>query len=271
MTLTCEQVRELAASFVLGALEPGEQRAVRDHLGTCPEVHDELSALGGVVAHLADSVDLVEPPPELRRRVLAAADADLAASSRARPAFPSVARPLETRSPPPAVAPAVLRRQPWVRPTWLVGLAAALAIVLLGAWNLGLQADLSDARTYRAHVDEVLAIARTPGASVAVLVSPVPGANSGLMAVAADGRAGAVVSGLPATSGSEVYEIWVIAGSDAPRPIAAMNQSGAIAFLSGTVGPIPPGATLALTREPAPNPTTPTLPILSKGVATTSS
>jgi hypothetical protein len=274
MTVTCEQIRELAPSFVLGALEPGEERAVRDHLATCPEVHDEVAAFGGAVAHLAESVDLVEPPAGLRQRVLAAAAADVVAPAAAGPVVAGAARPVDARTAPRTIAPPGPRAQarPWiVRPTWLAGLAATMAIVVLGAWNLGLQADLSNARPYREHVDEVLAIARTPGATVAVLVSPQPGANSGFMAVAADGRAAAVVSGLPATSGSEVYEVWVIVGSDPPQPVGAMTQSGAIAFLSGEVRPVPPGATLALTREPAPNPTTPTLPILSKGVASTSS
>jgi anti-sigma-K factor RskA len=265
MTMTCEEIRELAPSFVLGALEESELRTVRDHLATCPEVHEEFAALGSVVVHLAESVDLVEPPAGLRARVLGAAAAEIAARSETRPGAtvsgPRIALP---RSPD--------RTRRWaLRPVWLVGLAAALAIVALGAWNLGLQADLSDARAFREHVGEVLAIARTQGATVAVLMSTEPGANSGFMAVGADGRAAIVVSGLPATTGNEVYELWVIVGSNPPAPVGALTQSGALAFLTGAVGPVPPGATVALTREPAPNATTPTLPIVSKGVAGTSS
>jgi len=266
MTVTCEQIRELAPSFVLGALEPREERAVREHLATCPEVHDEVAALGGVVAHLAESVDLVDPPSTLRIRVLAAAAAERAAALEAGDASPDAARRVIS------LPAAHERGRQWsFRPAWLAGLAAILAIVLLGVWNLGLQADLSDARVYRQHVDQVLAIARTPGAAVAVLVSPQPGANSGLIAVGHDGRAAAVVSGLPATSGNEVYELWIIAGSNPPLAVGAMTQAGAITFLSGTLAPVPSGATLAVTLEPTANPTKPTLPILSKGVAGTAS
>ena len=265
MTMTCEEIRELGPAFVLGALEEGELRAVRDHLATCPEVHEEFAALGGVVAHLAESVDLVEPPAGLRARVLEAAAAETAARSATRLAGRASERRIELPR-------SSGRARGWtLRPTWLVGLAAALAIVALGAWNLGLQADLSDARAFREHFGEVLAIARTPGATVAVLVSPQPGANSGFMAVGADGTAAIVVSGLPATTGTEVYEVWVIVGSNPAAPVGALTQSGALAFLTGPVGPVPPGATVALTREPAPNATTPTLPIVSKGVAGTSS
>jgi anti-sigma-K factor RskA len=99
----------------------------------------------------------------------------------------------------------------------------------------------------------------------------VAGANSGLVAVGADGRAAALVSGLAPASGSQVYELWIIAGSNPPLPVGAMTQAGAITFLSGTLTPVPPGAIVALTLEPAANPTTPTLPIVSKGVAGTSS
>jgi hypothetical protein len=274
MTITCQQVRELAPAFALGALEAGEERAVREHLASCPEIHDELAAFGGVAAHLAESVDPVEPPAGLGARVLAAAAADIVMRSPDGLAVAGAAPRAALHTVPGALGPpsAGGHARPWmVRPVWLVGLAAAFAIVVLGAWNLSLQSDLSNSRAYRAHVDEVLGIARTPGATIAVLVSPEAGANSGFIAVAADGRAAAVVSGLPAITGSEVYEVWVIVGSDPPRPIAAMTQSGAIAFLSGAVGPVPSGATVALTREPAPNPTTPTLPILSKGVTSTSS
>jgi hypothetical protein len=38
--LTCDEVRDLAASFVLGALSEPEMDAVRDHLADCPELHE---------------------------------------------------------------------------------------------------------------------------------------------------------------------------------------------------------------------------------------
>ena len=74
-----------------------------------------------------------------------------------------------------------------------------------------------------------------------------------------------VVKGLPATAANEVYEVWVIVGTNAPTPVGALSQSGALAFMTGTPGPVPAGATVALTREPGPNPTAPTSPILVEG------
>ena len=77
--MTCDDVRDQAAGFVLGALTPAEERAVRDHLASCPEAHEEFAELGGVVPALAASVEQVEPRPALRERIMAAAAADLRA------------------------------------------------------------------------------------------------------------------------------------------------------------------------------------------------
>src|SRR4029453_9540438 len=75
--LTCEEAREMAGGFVLGALEPPEVEAVRAHLAPCDEADEEIAELGAVVPALAESVPLVEPPAALKGRIMAAAAADL--------------------------------------------------------------------------------------------------------------------------------------------------------------------------------------------------
>jgi hypothetical protein len=149
---------------------------------------------------------------------------------------------------------------------WALGIAAALVIAALGAWNVRLQSQLTDAQAYQQRVDQVLAIARTPGAVMAVLAPATAAGQGGLIAVGPDGRAAMVVLGLPTVGANEVYEVWVIVGSNAPTPVGALSQSGALAFMTGSPGPVPAGAIVALTREPGPNPTAPTTPILVKGV-----
>jgi hypothetical protein len=79
--LTCDEVRELAGAFVLGALEPAEDAAVRAHLATCDQAHAEIAELGGVLPVLAESVPVVEPSAALKGRIMAAAAADLAGRS----------------------------------------------------------------------------------------------------------------------------------------------------------------------------------------------
>ena len=64
--MTCDEVRDLAPAYVLGALEADEERLVAEHLETCSEDHAEFSELGSVVPYLGDLVPLVEPPADLR-------------------------------------------------------------------------------------------------------------------------------------------------------------------------------------------------------------
>ncbi|MFL5680597.1 MAG: zf-HC2 domain-containing protein [Chloroflexota bacterium] len=85
MTLRCDDVRDLAPVFVLGALEPAGDREVRAHLRTCAEAHDEVETFGGVVPYLNDTVELVEPPAALKSRVLAAVAAQPQVEGGARP------------------------------------------------------------------------------------------------------------------------------------------------------------------------------------------
>ena len=47
--LTCDDVREMAGSFVLGALDPAEEAAVRAHLATCDDAHAEIAEAGSVL------------------------------------------------------------------------------------------------------------------------------------------------------------------------------------------------------------------------------
>ena len=75
----------MAGAFVLGALEPADEAAVRAHLATCRRAHDEIAELGGVLPVLAESVPIVEPPAGLKARIMAAAAEDLAARSAGAP------------------------------------------------------------------------------------------------------------------------------------------------------------------------------------------
>ncbi|MDQ2966332.1 MAG: anti-sigma factor [Chloroflexota bacterium] len=262
MTADCEAVRDLAAGFVLGALEPDEEQAVREHLATCARPHDEFAELGGVVPYLAETVELVEPPAALKGRVLAAARADLA--SRPRP----VAAPPVAPFPGPRERDA--RRVDRSRQGWLVRIAAALLLVALGGWNVLLQGQLQDARDYERALAAVLDVAAEPGSVTTILAGAEPGGPRGLAAVTADGRVVIALRDLTPTTGTQVYEAWVIVGDAGPVPIGgfAVGSVG-IATFAAEATPATAGAVLALTREPRPGATTPTLPILASGVAPT--
>ncbi|MGZ8438918.1 MAG: zf-HC2 domain-containing protein, partial [Candidatus Limnocylindrales bacterium] len=75
--LTCDEVREMAGAFVLGALDAREMAAMRAHL-VAPahaDAHPEIAELGGVLPAFAEIVPTVEPPAGLKDRILAAAAA----------------------------------------------------------------------------------------------------------------------------------------------------------------------------------------------------
>src|SRR6476659_4842188 len=97
--MTHDEAVDLAAAYVLGALERPDEAAVRAHLETCGLPHPEFEALGGVVPALLelDASELVEPPAGLRDRIMAAAAALATRERRSEPSaertipFPSAA------------------------------------------------------------------------------------------------------------------------------------------------------------------------------------
>ena len=271
--LRCAEVTDLAASFVLGALEPAEADAVRRHLAGCPEAHAEVAELGSVVPALFESVDVVEPPGSLRDRIVAAAAAEQATA----PAPPTTApHPIETPRTLDLQHAADVQRSGggperlFGRPVWAAtAIAAALALVALGAWNLQLRDEISGLTAYRNGVVAVLEQAAETGAQLAVLAPPEGDAGpSGLAAVAADGSVALVMRDLAPTSGTQVYEAWLIAGDGAPVPIGGfrVGADGSAAF-STNHDALGGGVTVALTLEPAPGATAPTLPIIAAGKA----
>jgi anti-sigma-K factor RskA len=275
--LTCDEVRELAGAFVLGALEPADAAAVRAHLATCTDADAEIAELGGVLPVLAESVPIVEPPAGLKARIMAAAAADLAtrweneavaavapgpAPASAAPGTPAEPTPF------PSGTERAARRTRVSAGTWVLRIAAVLAIVLLGGWNLLLQGQLNAAKTYEQSVATVLDVAAQPGSHTAILTAA-GGTGSGLAAISATGEVTLAMQDLAPTSGTTVYTAWVIGGDGVPVPLGdfKVGNSGTASF-QATGAPSANGVVLALTLEPGPGATTPTPPIISKGVAT---
>jgi hypothetical protein len=269
--LHCADLADDAAAFVLGALEPARAAAVRAHLSMCPEPHPEMAELGGVLPALFESIDPITPPADLGARIRAAADAERAAAQ----AAPTMPRPAHVAvQQRPSRAPERQAGGFWTglfrRPVWAAAtLVAALALVALGAWNVQLRDQVAGLQTYRDGVATVLDQAARPGAQLAVLA---PGSGtagpSGLAVVGADGSLSLVMKDLRPTSGAQVYEAWVIAGKAAPVPIAGFTVgAGGAGSLTASHAPLGQGVTVALTLEPGPGATTPTLPIVVAGVA----
>jgi anti-sigma-K factor RskA len=76
--------RDELAAYLLGALEPGEAAALEQHLAGCEECRTELTWLRPAAQVLPEAVERVEPPAELRARIMDEAWSD--AGQRVRPA-----------------------------------------------------------------------------------------------------------------------------------------------------------------------------------------
>jgi len=95
------------AAFVLGALEREEAAAVERHLEGCARCQEEMRWLAPALQTLPESVERLEPPPQLRESLMAEVREDARAAR-------APARPARTRS--------------W---GWLLKPAAGFAVVAL--------------------------------------------------------------------------------------------------------------------------------------------
>ena len=145
---TCDDLRPLLGGYVLGALEPDETEAVREHLPDCPACSAEHASLAGLPALL----DLAAP--------LAAPDEPLS------PAFEEALldRFARDRDTAPAPGPKRRRRLPriaWTRPRVAVAsglLAAAVTFAAMAA----VDEDPTQPATSRSYVVPLRAAASAP-------------------------------------------------------------------------------------------------------------
>ncbi len=284
--LACEEVRDMAGAFVLDALESDEADAVRAHLAGCGDPHAEIADLAAAIPGLWETTPSVEPPVTLKSRILAAAAADLRAapelgatpersSTRDRLAPPALrATPglaAVPRAGPANVRPLLRPMRPGMTLGWAAGIAAVLAIALLGAWNVVLQGQVGAQRTEQEALAAVVRAGATPGSLVAVLTAPEasgPYGPIGLAALTPNGSLTLAMHDLRPTSGAQVYQAWVIVGKAAPAPTGffRVGDSG-LGEIAAAPAPVAPGAVVAITLEPGPGATAPTLPILAAGTA----
>jgi anti-sigma-K factor RskA len=150
---------------------------------------------------------------------------------------------------------------------WVLRIAAVLAIVALTGWNVLLQGQLNASQQFERDVAAVLDAAQQPG-SLAAILSPDDGTGSGLAAVTQAGVLTLAMQDLAPTTGTQVYETWVIPADGVPIALGGfqVGRDGTASF-EGTGLPVADGIVLALTLEPVSGMTAPTGPVVSKGVA----
>jgi anti-sigma-K factor RskA len=209
-----QECTEALGAYVLGALPEDEGARVQRHISECQDCRAQFEWLRVAADALPASVPPVQPPPELKSRVMEIvhAEADLL-----RAAGEAADRPPRTERP--------------SRWSWLTGRALRPA----GAVAIGLAVLV---------LAVVLITSGGSGSRTVVAQSTRPGSASLLINGT---RAQLVVHGFQAPPAGHVDELWVKHGDSAPRP------AGTFVLRSGTVAlgrPVHAGDTVLVTVEP---------------------
>ena len=234
-------VHALAGAYALNALPDDERAFFERHLAACEACRLEVDELTETAAHLGAAV-AEAPPPDLRARVLAAADV--------------------TRQLPPEPEPTRLTPQSRVSgQRWLAPVAACLVLVLIALTGvvINLNRRLEGAQVAAAENAEVVAVLAAGDLETVTLDGEVPGS---FLFSAEQNRGVLVADNLESPGADKTYELWLIHDG---TPVAAgvfepNEEGGAVRPVEGIVT----GAELvAVTIEPEGGSTRPTGSVLS--------
>lgn len=247
-----EAFRGLAAAYSLDALDADERAAFERALAGSPELRDEVGAYAESAAHLAEQVEPSVPPPSLRDRLMAQAEATPQVAPDAAEPAPAVGAPVppETRAAGPAETAA--RRRWFQRPGAIIA-AAAAAVVLVAGVVIGV--GWPGPNGWGAQ-RELAAIAAAPDARSQTLEVE-GGGEITLVSSAEQGRSAVVVEGLPELDADQTYELWYIDETGA-APAGTFDVRGDETWRI-LEGEFTPGVVVGVTVEPAggsPQPTT---------------
>lgn len=178
------------AAYLLGALDEHEVARFEAHLATCPLCRDEVDFLRVGAEALPASVPQLEPPPELRDRIMRVVSAEAQLLAAAGPEADRVPVRTEPR-----------RRRfslGWAAPL-AAGLAAVVVAVVLVTGGSG------DVRTVKASL--------APGeARVSLDIR--------------DEHATLVAERLPAPPEGRVYQVWLVRDGQKPQPTRSLFRPG---------------------------------------------
>ena len=229
---TMADVHTLSGAYALDALDPEEAAEFRDHLSGCAACLQEVRELRAAAARMG-AVDTLQPPAELRARVLAAADRTPQLPPAPRSEQPSVPTPIVR-----ADRSGSLRRRRWEKLTLA---AAAVLIVGGGAVGIGQVLDDSDdpaltaaQRIFEAEDAQEVAAPTLNGGTLLVAVSP------------SQDRMAVDTSELPELQGERVYQLWSVEAETA-QSVGVIESPGETASM-----PLPArGVQVAVTIEPS--------------------
>ena len=233
-------VHALAGAYALDALPDDERAFFERHLAQCDACRQEVDELTETAAFLGTAV-AQDPPPELRARILAAADV--------------------TRQLPPAPETVVAGHPSWwqsARQRVLVPVAACLALVVVALTAVTLNTTRELDRT-QAQTAALMSVLRAEDLQTADLDGTVP---ARFMFSASQDQGVLMANDIAAPGADKTYELWLIHnGTPVPAGLFDPDEHGtAVASVDGVVR----GAELvAVTIEPAGGSPKPTGSILA--------
>jgi hypothetical protein len=219
--------RDDLVAYSLGALDPRDASAVEAHAPSCARCSRELEAMAPAVAVLGESVEQLEPPPELRERVLSVVRQDTAADQA------TDAEVVEPRRPRRGLGGFMLRP------------AAALATLAIVVAAVGGYLVASNGGGGGGERTEPVVAERGIGGSLLV------GDTSSMLDL----------HGLKGLTRGAVYQVWVAEGSSV-RPSSNFVPDKSGRAMTAVDGHLTEGTKVMVTRESGPGHTTPTPPIL---------
>ena len=185
-----ERFADDVGAYLLGALEPDEERRFGKHLKRCQECRDEVARLEVARDALPASVEQFSPSPDLKASLMETVRAAAASAEPAAPRREGAERPR-------------WRELLLARPRLAAAAAAAMVAIGVGAGALvgaiGGTDGARDADTVAATVDR----ARMPGGEASLVVP-----------ADADTEGGAIlrVEGMQPPPSGHVYEVWIQRG-----------------------------------------------------------
>ncbi len=221
-----DKIQDLLIGEAFGTLDKADAQMLRELLMKRPELRRELEDWRETTSLLALDTPLLEPSPKVRENLLEKVRQDKAAKE-----FVAKTETVETK-------PKVIQfqsRRSWSFAQKISAIAAALIIAFLG---FGLLKTYQDAQKSNAEIAELrqklneiqtnlnatqadLAKSRellTTNSTIVSLagLTDAPNAKAKLIFDQKSGKAVLVFEGLPQAPSGKAYQLWVIAGSNAP-------------------------------------------------------
>jgi anti-sigma-K factor RskA len=232
MSAQSHDLHLLTGAYALDALTGDELDQFEKHLQRCASCTEEVRGLSETAARLGMTT-AIEPPPWMRRQVLAAA-------SHTRQLPPSGGRLLSRDKP---RRTARLRRS---LPRTAAMLVMAAAIVVLTILQVNTRNQLQQTQQGSREVAAVLA---APDARIEASPTSVGGSATAVISPR-DREAVVTTTDMPTPADAKVYQLWVINGSGA-RSVGLLPSSSTGVTSPVLAADVQPGDRLGITVEPA--------------------